>query len=50
MEYDIAVIYNVVSRTAQDISPEIVEHLAKNLNFAGIKECGGHDRIKQYAG
>jgi len=49
MEFGPAVIYNVESRTAQDISPELVEYLAKNPNFAGMKECGGHERIKQYA-
>ncbi|KAI4383740.1 hypothetical protein MLD38_009544 [Melastoma candidum] len=42
------ILYNVPSRTGQDIPPGVVQSLAKSPNFAGIKECVGHDRVKQY--
>mgnify|MGYP000633244002 FL=1 len=42
------VIYNVPSRTGQDIPPSIVEKFADSRNFAGIKECVGNDRIQGY--
>ncbi|CAM9003040.1 unnamed protein product [Rhodiola kirilowii] len=42
------IIYNVPSRTGQDIPPGVVQAISKNLNMAGIKECMGNDRIKQY--
>ena len=40
-----SIVYNVPSRTAQDITPDIMLELAKHKNFAGVKECTGHDRI-----
>jgi len=49
MEYGPAIIYNVPSRTAQDIPQEIVYELAQHENFAGMKECTGHERIQEYA-
>lgn len=49
MDYGPSIIYNVVGRTAQDITPDLVMQIAKHPNFAGMKECGGHERIKLYA-
>ncbi len=43
-----AFIYNVASRTGQDLTPDIIETLAKHKNFIGMKECGGNERIAQY--
>ncbi|KAH9616506.1 hypothetical protein KSS87_010357, partial [Heliosperma pusillum] len=42
------IIYNVPSRTGQDIPPHAIHSLAKNVNLAGVKECVGNDRIKEY--
>lgn len=42
------VIYNVPSRTGQDVPPEVIHSLSANSNLAGIKECMGNNRIKQY--
>ncbi|KAL6004758.1 4-hydroxy-tetrahydrodipicolinate synthase, chloroplastic [Asimina triloba] len=42
------IIYNVPSRTGQDIPPAVVESLAQNFNLCGVKECVGNDRIKEY--
>ncbi|CAI9292693.1 unnamed protein product [Lactuca saligna] len=44
------IIYNVPSRTGQDIPPPVIHTIAANANFAGIKECVGHDRVKTYTG
>jgi len=41
-------IYNVPGRTGQDIVPSVIEKLAKNDNFIGIKECSGNERIDEY--
>lgn len=41
-------IYNVPGRTGQDITPEIIESLAKHKNFIGVKECAGNERIAYY--
>jgi 4-hydroxy-tetrahydrodipicolinate synthase len=49
MDLGPSIVYNVPSRTAQDIPPEIMLELAKHENFAGVKECTGHERIAQYA-
>lgn len=49
MDLGPAIIYNVQSRTAQDITPDIMMEIAKHENFAGVKECSGHERIAQYA-
>ncbi|TPH16727.1 4-hydroxy-tetrahydrodipicolinate synthase [Litorilituus lipolyticus] len=43
-----AFIYNVPGRTGQDLTPEIIEPLAKHKNFIGVKECAGNDRIAYY--
>ncbi|PSS11811.1 4-hydroxy-tetrahydrodipicolinate synthase [Actinidia chinensis var. chinensis] len=42
------IIYNVPSRTGQDIPPHVIHTVAKSPNLAGIKECVGHDRVEQY--
>ncbi|GJT90899.1 4-hydroxy-tetrahydrodipicolinate synthase, chloroplastic-like protein [Tanacetum coccineum] len=42
------IIYNVPSRTGQDIPPRVIHSIADSTNFAGIKECVGHDRVKEY--
>tara|TARA_R110001583_G_scaffold43015_5_gene136730 strand:- start:10150 stop:11058 length:909 start_codon:yes stop_codon:yes gene_type:complete len=43
-----AFIYNVAGRTGQDLTPDIIEILAKHKNFIGVKECGGNERIAYY--
>lgn len=43
-----AFIYNVPGRTGQDLTPDIIEVLAKHENFIGVKECAGNDRIAYY--
>lgn len=43
-----AFIYNVPGRTGQDITPDIIEKLAKHKNFIGVKECAGNERIAHY--
>ncbi|XP_068652340.1 4-hydroxy-tetrahydrodipicolinate synthase, chloroplastic-like [Aristolochia californica] len=42
------IVYNVPSRTGQDIPPRVIHTLAENANMAGVKECMGNDRIKDY--
>lgn len=42
------IIYNVPSRTGQDIPPPVIYSIAENPNFAGVKECVGIDRIEDY--
>ncbi|XP_006362380.1 4-hydroxy-tetrahydrodipicolinate synthase, chloroplastic-like [Solanum tuberosum] len=42
------IIYNVPSRTGQDIPPHVIQTLAKSPNLAGVKECVGNDRVEQY--
>ncbi|KAG9456088.1 hypothetical protein H6P81_000596 [Aristolochia fimbriata] len=42
------IVYNVPSRTGQDIPPRVIHALAENANMAGVKECMGNDRIKDY--
>ncbi|KAK4733554.1 hypothetical protein R3W88_007815 [Solanum pinnatisectum] len=42
------IIYNVPSRTGQDILPHVIQTLAKSPNLAGVKECVGNDRVEQY--
>ena len=49
MSFGPAIIYNVPSRTSQDIGPDIIEPLSKPPYFLGVKECAGDDRIKYYA-
>ena len=43
-----AFIYNVPGRTGQDLTPDIIEPLAKHQNFIGVKECAGNERIHYY--
>ena len=43
-----AFIYNVAGRTGQDLTPDIIEPLAKHEYFIGVKECGGNERIAHY--
>ncbi|XP_016543564.1 4-hydroxy-tetrahydrodipicolinate synthase, chloroplastic isoform X2 [Capsicum annuum] len=42
------IIYNVPSRTGQDIPSRVIRTLAKSPNLAGVKECVGNDRVKHY--
>ena len=42
------IIYNVPGRTGQDLTPEVIEPLAKHPNFVGVKECAGNERIAHY--
>ncbi|XP_004510938.1 4-hydroxy-tetrahydrodipicolinate synthase, chloroplastic-like [Cicer arietinum] len=42
------IIYNVPSRSTQDIPPSVVENLAQNSNLVGVKECVGNERVKMY--
>nr|GMD21856.1 4-hydroxy-tetrahydrodipicolinate synthase, chloroplastic [Ipomoea batatas] len=42
------IIYNVPSRTGQDIPPAVIEAVATSPNLAGVKECVGNDRVEQY--
>ncbi|XP_028552465.1 4-hydroxy-tetrahydrodipicolinate synthase, chloroplastic isoform X2 [Dendrobium catenatum] len=42
------IIYNVPSRTVQDIPPSVIYSIAENPNVAGVKECMGIDRIGEY--
>lgn len=43
-----AFIYNVPGRTGQDLTPDVIEPLAKHPNFVGVKECAGNERIAHY--
>ncbi|KAJ4952314.1 hypothetical protein NE237_029146 [Protea cynaroides] len=42
------IIYNVPSRTGQDIPPSVLHTIAQSANMAGVKECVGNNRIKEY--
>jgi 4-hydroxy-tetrahydrodipicolinate synthase len=42
------IIYNVPSRTGQDISPPVIETVSSYPNMAGVKECVGLERVKCY--
>lgn len=42
------IVYNVPSRTGQDIPPPVIYSIAKNPNMVGVKECMGIDRIEDY--
>ncbi|KAH7865087.1 hypothetical protein Vadar_002067 [Vaccinium darrowii] len=42
------IIYNVPSRTGQDIPPHVIHTLAQRANLAGVKECVGNDRVESY--
>ena len=41
-------IYNVPTRTGQDIPFHIIDQLAKHKHFAGVKECHSVQRVKEY--
>ncbi|XP_056173702.1 4-hydroxy-tetrahydrodipicolinate synthase, chloroplastic-like [Syzygium oleosum] len=43
------IIYNMPSRSGQDIPPSVIQTLAASPNFVGVKECVGYDRVRQYA-
>ncbi|XP_065632961.1 4-hydroxy-tetrahydrodipicolinate synthase, chloroplastic [Quercus suber] len=43
-----SIIYNVPSRTGQDIPPHVIHTIAQSAYLAGVKECVGNDRVKQY--
>ena len=43
-----AIIYNVASRTGQDLQPELIESLAEHSNLIGVKECSGNERMGYY--
>lgn len=42
------IIYNVPSRTGQDIPPSVIQILAQSASLAGVKECVGNERVKHY--
>ncbi|KAI3918144.1 hypothetical protein MKX01_041464 [Papaver californicum] len=42
------IVYNVPSRTGQDIPPSVIQQLAQHANMAGVKECMGNKRVKEY--
>lgn len=42
------IVYNVPSRTGQDIPPHVIQTLAQSPSLAGVKECVGNDRVKEY--
>ncbi|CAI9764805.1 unnamed protein product [Fraxinus pennsylvanica] len=42
------IIYNVPSRTGQDVPPRVIHTLVQSPNMAGVKECVGNDRVEQY--
>eukprot|EP01126_Amoeba_proteus_P039469 TRINITY_DN4163_c0_g1_i6.p1 TRINITY_DN4163_c0_g1~~TRINITY_DN4163_c0_g1_i6.p1 ORF type:complete len:204 (-),score=28.69 TRINITY_DN4163_c0_g1_i6:130-741(-) len=48
LDFGPTLIYNVPSRTGQDIPPRVIESLAKHENFLGVKECVGNERIEYY--
>lgn len=48
LEIGPAFIYNVPGRTGQDLTPDVIEPLAKHENFIGVKECAGNERIAHY--
>merc|ERR1712159_548924 len=47
LKFGPALIYNVPSRTGQDITPDVIYQLKDHPNFVGVKECMGPDRIKE---
>lgn len=47
LKYGPAIIYNVPGRTCQDIKPEIIMQIKDHKYFVGVKECMGHERIKE---
>jgi len=49
LRYGPAFIYNVPGRTGQDIKPEVIMQIKDHKHFIGVKECMGHERIKELA-
>ena len=49
LDFGPTIVYNVPARTTQDIPSEVIFELAKHPNFAGVKECEGNERIRNYA-
>eukprot|EP00435_Cladocopium_sp_Y103_P033992 s3431_g8.t1 len=47
LKFGPAFIYNVPGRTGQDIKPEVIMKIKDHPNFIGVKECMGHERIKE---
>jgi 4-hydroxy-tetrahydrodipicolinate synthase len=47
LKFGPAFIYNVPGRTGQDIKPEIILQIKDHKYFVGVKECVGHERIKE---
>jgi len=47
LEFGPAFIYNVPGRTGQDIRPELMMQIKDHRHFIGVKECMGHERIKE---
>lgn len=43
------IVYNVPSRTGQDMSAELVAALSAHPGFVGVKECMGNDRVGTHA-
>jgi 4-hydroxy-tetrahydrodipicolinate synthase len=43
-----AIIYNVPSRTGQDLPPHLIQDLAQHPNLLGVKECAGNERMGAY--
>lgn len=43
------IIYNVPSRTGQDVPDHVVKRLSHHANWLGVKECTGNQRIQSYA-
>lgn len=50
LKFGPGIIYNVPGRTGQDIKPELIMQLADHQHFVGVKECMGHERIKELSG
>ena len=48
LDFGPTIVYNVPARTTQDIPSEVIFELAKHPNFAGVKECEGNERIRNY--
>jgi len=48
MDFGPTMLYNVPSRTGQDIPFEIASTLSTHDNFKGIKECHSEERVKKY--
>lgn len=48
LEMGPTIIYNVPSRTCQDIPPDVIQSLGNSPNLAGVKECVGNNRVEGY--